>query len=405
MTRVKPCLLVLWAALAGCTGRQPADNTSQTVPQAETRLAPYQGELLDLAFGAASAIPVNPHISDRSTTQDTVVQTWLQLGQPERALRCVGQVENWRRGTGYADIAFYLVKHGAGKADVEPYLEQARQEAGKAEDWRKDRINVKIASTLAYLGQSREADQLATDVVPAETGKVPGVKAMVSDANGFEEQMKVLDGMVRPGNFDVVRNVLEIYGQMFGRFYADEQRRSRIEEKIKASWDKLPVFVRIDLILGMSRTASEHGDQAKAMELVDAAQGLMDVSEWPVEYRIPAAAKVAIARLLAGDKVKARADADALRSLFEAEGSKIVNVYRAGTIRPLAEAYQAMGDSAASLELYRRAVEAGVENPNSRPRAEDLAATCCSMALHGVQPDASLWSRIHTIQGGLGEPW
>jgi hypothetical protein len=348
---------------------------------------------------------VNPHVSDRSTAQDTVVQACLELGQPQRALRCVGGIGNWRRGTGYADVAFYLVKHGVGKADVEPYLEQARREAAKAEDWRRDRINVRIASTLAYLGENQEADRLATDVVPAETGKVPGVKAMVADANGFEEQMKVLDAMVRPGNFDVVRNVLEIYGQMFGRFYTDEQRRSRIEEKIKASWDKLPIFVRIDLILGMSRSALDHGDQAKALELVNVAQGLVDVSEWPVEYRIPVAAKVAVARFLAGDKVKAHADADASRALFGTEGRKIVNVYKAGAIRPLAEAYQAMGDSAASLELYRRAIEAGVENPNSRPRAEDLAATCCSMALHGVQPDASLWSRIHTIQGGLGEPW
>jgi hypothetical protein len=53
----------------------------------------------------------------------------------------------------------------------------------------------------------------------------------------------------------------------------------------------------------------------------------------------------------------------------------------------------------------RRFVEEGVENPNSRPRAEDLSATCRSMALHAVEPDADLWKRMRQIGDGLGPPW
>lgn len=64
-----------------------------------------------------------------------------------------------------------------------------------------------------------------------------------------------------------------------------------------------------------------------------------------------------------------------------------------------------MGDTAAALAVYKRAVEEGVHNPNSRPRAEDLSATCCSMALHGVEPDGSLWARMEDIRGRLGDPW
>jgi hypothetical protein len=64
-----------------------------------------------------------------------------------------------------------------------------------------------------------------------------------------------------------------------------------------------------------------------------------------------------------------------------------------------------MGDEAGALFVYRQAVEEGVENPNSRPRAEDLSATCCSMALHAVEPDAELWKRIRQISEQLGDPW
>ncbi len=405
MMRARLLLLVLWAGLTGCIGRQPANDARQTVSQSETRLAPYQGELLELAFAVASRIPVNPHIADRSTCQENVVKTCLELGEPERALRYADRIANWRRGSAYADLAAYYVRHGAKKDRVEPYLEASRQEAARAEDWHKARINVKIAGVLACLGEGQQADRLGADVEPSETGKVQASRAMASDANGLDEQVKIMDAMIAPGNFDVVRNVLEAYGQLFGRFYGDGPRRSQLEERIRASWDKLPVFVRIELLMTMAGSALDHQDPTKAQGLVDEGQQLMDAATWPAEYRIPMAARLAVLRFRSGGREKARLGTDALRGLFDAEKAGIPNIYRAGVLRPIAEAYQAIGDRRASLELYGRAVEAGVENPNSRPRAEDLAATCCSMALRGAQPDASLWGRIRTIQGGLGEPW
>jgi tetratricopeptide (TPR) repeat protein len=329
----------------------------------------------------------------------------LELGQPKRALRYIDQIEDWRRGADYADLAFYEVQHGATTSDVEPYLDQAAQEAAKAEDWRKDRINVKIAGTRAYLGQTHEASRLEKGVEPSEMGKVAGVKAMTSDANVFDEQVKALDAMIAPGQFDLIVNALEAYAQLFNRFYANEKRRSLVEEKIKASWAKMPVFARMELMMEMTGSALNHGDQAKALELVNETQQLMDDSQWPLEYRIQMAAKLSTVRFRAGDKEKAHANADAMRSLYESNGNTIVNVYRAGVLRPLAEAYQAMGDTAAALDIYGRALEAGIENPNSRPRAEDLAATCCSLAVHAVDPGPQLWGRIHKIREGLGDPW
>ena len=64
-----------------------------------------------------------------------------------------------------------------------------------------------------------------------------------------------------------------------------------------------------------------------------------------------------------------------------------------------------MGEQAAAFRTYALAVEAGIDNPNSRPRAEDLSATCRSMALHDVRPDAQLWARIRQVSEGLGPPW
>ena len=44
-------------------------------------------------------------------------------------------------------------------------------------------------------------------------------------------------------------------------------------------------------------------------------------------------------------------------------------------------------------------------NERALARAEDLAATCCSMALHGMEPNVELISRIHKIRDNLGDPW
>ena len=84
---------------------------------------------------------------------------------------------------------------------------------------------------------------------------------------------------------------------------------------------------------------------------------------------------------------------------------EIESLWRARTLRPLAEAYQSMGDGAMALALYKRVVADGAENPNARPRAEDLIATCCSMAVHGIQPDETLRARILEIERGLAPPW
>ena len=98
-----------------------------------------------------------------------------------------------------------------------------------------------------------------------------------------------------------------------------------------------------------------------------------------------------------------RIDASMPRMMPERE--QIVDIYRAGVLRDLAEAESVMGDAASALALYAQAVEEGVHNINSRPRAEDLSATCRSMAVHGVAPDPELRERMAAIFEGLGSPW
>jgi hypothetical protein len=242
-------------------------------------------------------------------------------------------------------------------------------------------------------------------VVEAESGKVDQVRARLADADAFEERTRKLDEQIAIGSLDITKNAVGAYAEFFDRFYDDARRRAQVEEKVKAAWGDLPVFIRIEVLMGLAESALAHADPVKALELVNEAQLYLDEGRWPLQHLLPRQAKLAALRFRAGDADRARADADAALAMFRADGDKIVDIYRAASLCPLAEAYQLMGDTASALVVYRLAVEEGAHNPNSRPRAEDLSATCCSMALSGVEPDAELWSRVRQIGATLGHPW
>ncbi len=393
-------VLFLGTATVGAIGDKP--------------LAGFQRELLDLAFQTATALPVEPHIKNRSRAQEAVVATCLELDQSRRALEYAERIDNWRRGAAYADIAFYSAQHGD-VSGARHCLDLARRISERVEDeavedasaqrWRTDRIRATIARTYLSLGQPEQAAQFEAGVAQSEAGEVEALKVARTDAEAFDEQLAALDSVVATGDFDQVRNALDSYAELYDRSYASEDRRAQVEAKIKAAWKKLPIMVHVELLMELSGYALDHEDRAKALALVEEAELLVNGSRWSPEDQLPVIARMAILRYRAGDEGKARSEADAALAMFDAARDRIVNIYRAGTLRPLAEAYRSMGDTAAALTVYKRAVEEGVENPNSRPRAEDLSATCCSMALHAVEPDAELWARLREVFEGLGQPW
>lgn len=402
-TRLDLFVLFFGMSLSLCLGCRPHNDARTSNTCEDAPLASYQAELLDIAFAAASAMPVFPHIKNRSRAQEEVVTACLELDQPQRAVRYIEQIENWRRGAGYADLALHCAQQRA-RGEVEPYLALAAQIAEKNEDWRKDRIKAKIAAARVYLGQSATRPKQQS-IPPSERGVVILAEAMTCAPESFDAQMEFLEKLIATEDFDIVKASLEACAELYSRSYDDPGMRTRLEERIKASWGSLPVFVRVELMMALADAALDHGDRAKALEWANEAKATMDAAQWQPRFGVPLMAKVAQRRFLAGDEAGAYADAQAALDLFNSSRETIVNIYRAEVIRPLAEAYHAMGEPAKALDLYKQAVEAGMENPNSRPRAEDLAATCCSMALHAFEPDTALWDRIREIRDCLGDPW
>ncbi|HTE06068.1 MAG TPA: hypothetical protein VK824_07725 [Planctomycetota bacterium] len=442
--------------LAGCSeGQAAADGagdaaSAASAPVQDAPLAAWQVELLETARRSASAIPLAPHVKDRSRAQEAVVTACLALDQPQRALAAAGQIENWRRGTGYAGVAAWAAEHGR-TAEAERLLKLAQGVAEHAESgadgegsqgWRKDRVRAAIGRTYLLLGRQEEAApflrasdetlagaaanaapaagaplESATDVPPtagpsaraeSTAGREAAARAEGAGAAGpadVEAQLEELDAAVAAGGFDRIHDGLEACAGLFDRFYAEASLRARAEDAVKGAWKKLPVAIGIDLLGKLADAALRHEDPVKALALVEEAQQLVDGRAWIPEDAVPLQARLAALRHRAGEQDAARRQIDAALALFDAEHLKIANVFRAGALRPVAEALQSMGDTAGARAVYRRAIQEGFVNPNSRPRAEDLSATCLSMAVHGVEPDAALTAEIGRMSDALGPPW
>jgi hypothetical protein len=397
------------AALPSSPKAEPVAAPDAAIALEDEAIAPFQARLLDLAYETASALPVQPHVKTRSRVQGEVVDACLKLDQPRRALGWLDRIQNWQRGLAYAELAFYCVQHGA-KDEVEPWLEVARKATEVSEEeigqaWRRDRIRAAMARTYLMLGRNAEAAKYSNSLADSESGSFQVLQAKLGEDEVLEEQLNALDGAIIAGDFEQVQGAMKVCAELFDRFYADEGRRSRIEEKMKASWGRLPVQFRIEITMDLADSAVAHGDSPKALALGEEARALIEGSRWRAEHRLPMLARLAGIRGRAGEAEKARAEADAVLAAYDADRDTIGSIYRAGALRPLAAAYNELGDAKTALAVYKRAVEEGVVNPNSRPRAEDLSATCCSMALEKVEPDAELAARMKQIFDGLKDPW
>ncbi len=367
-------------------------------------IADYQVKLLTVAFETATAIPLYPHRQDRARAQEKVVETCLKLDQPARAMDYTDKIKNWRRGVCYADLAFYCVKNGCDEKQVQPYLDIAVKESTAAAGWRRDNIKMKVARTHSILGNKEKADKFSQDLTESQRGKAGGATADLCDKD-FDQHVKSLEEMIETGNYDMTSNALTSFTELYMRFYKNARRRSVLEKKIMKYSGRLPIIIRIKLHMKLARNAIAHQDRKNALGIINIARNIFDDAKWTLRNKIPLMARLAEIRFLAGDKGKARSDLDAALAIFDENVGDIINIYRADALRPIAESYQTMKDTSAALAVYEKAVEHGVDNPNSKPRARDLSATCCSMALHDVEPDAELWERIQQISDGLGEPW
>lgn len=404
--------LFLGLASAGCrdAGQQESPAAEATVPPlADQPLVAFRVELLEIAFEAVSKMPANPHIKDRCRNQAVVFGACLELDQPRRALRYSERIDNWRRGIAYADYAIYCARHGHTHG-LDRWLKLASviSRQNEIEEHRRAQILARIATARVWMAaDTQPAIEIELDdPAPWQQGELDLAKAMRCDPATFSRQLDRLDRiMAAERDFDARRNALTAYGKLFARFFADSQKRALIEARIRQGLETMPPAIRVIVLESLAQAAIAHGDQPAATALVGDVQKLIDGARWPIDHRLRLAGPLCKLRGQAGDRAGAIAALDALMRLYEDGREQILSIDRAETLHPLAEAYGSLGDRAKSLSTYALALREGNANPNARPRCEDLAGLCCSMARNDIEPDEELWAGIRQTAANMKDPW
>jgi hypothetical protein len=399
-------LLTLSAGPASAPSFQEAPSAPHEATIADAPLAEYRAELLELAFQMASALPLDPHVKDRSREQEAVAITCYELDQPRRAERYVEDIANWRRGAGYADLALYCARNGAPE-EAERYLAQAAEvaawpEAEIKQAWRRDRIRAKIASVYLLLGRAAEAAPFRADLEASQREAVEEVQAELIGNEEFQAWFRRVNALFASDDFDQTSAGLTALTRAYGRFYANEERRDLLEETIRGAWTKVPAQLHFDVAFSLAHEALGNGDEEKARNLAEEASQAFAETNLDPRASITIAAGLVDLRYRAGDVERARREADATLATFQEERERIVDVFRAELLIPLAEAYAAMGARETAVAVYDLAIAEGLVNVNSRPRVEDLGLACRSMAKHAVEPSEASWEILREIAPTLG---
>ena len=353
-------------------------------------ISDFQTELLQIAFNAASAMPLKPHIKDRSRTQERVVNACFELEQPKTALKYIDQIANWRRGLGFADYAFYSAERGVTNG-IELLLEKAESIGRTAsQEWRTDKVLDRIHQVRSLMSHMA----------------LPKSDVRAEDSNAvFETEFNTIDKEFSSGEFDAIQAAMNSCCSLYETYYDRDELRARVEEKIDAIRGRLPVFIRLQYMNRMVHVALDHKDKQEAHRLLSETGRFISANTWPAQYHVKALADFASLQAECGDGDAAVTSLNEARNLYIQNVSSIINIDRADTLLPIAEAALVLNKPELAMDVYGQALRVLMENPNSRPRADDLVLICVSMALHAVEPNDALWQQIHEIKDGLGEPW
>ena len=381
-----------------------AKASGATVSPATAELTRSRTSLLATAFAVASRMPIDPHERDRSRVQEAVVQACLELGLLDQAAQLADQMQGWRQGNVIALLGQRYAALGQGDKARQCAARALRVDVGES-TWGKDFVDTEVARIYVKLGDEGKAYATVSSDRQAERGRIEAERTAKLPESQLDAQADVFDQAIATMNFDLVRGGIDGYLAWMDRVVDDASRRERALKALSAAFPGLPLDLQVKCHVQLADVLFAHGYKELATLQLDRASELFRATVFLPEDTALFGVIVAKSRIRMGDTNAARVELQRLRAEFEARAETIVNLRRAASWRSLADGYQLLGDTEDAGRCHAAALDAGALNPNARPRADDLSATCVSMAVSGFMPSTELLLRIEHIRAGLADPW
>ncbi|MDZ8120181.1 hypothetical protein [Pontiella agarivorans] len=396
---------------------------AETSSKTAVSMAPFQEQLLELAFSGVSEMPLRPHIKNRSRAQLKTARTCLELNSPDRAERFVNDIQNWQRWMGYADIAAYYAELGM-QEKAEDFLAKVYPALEMSEDIRSGKVAASTENPLidtlvdqryqAVLTRVEEVRRMSRKTVGtvAPEGRygevnaaILNAEAMVENAADTAEAIQRLKPLTTHKNFEIAYFGFHALVHAVDQHYDAVNLNRILNEEIKPALTRVPVFMKIDLYQEFAAIAVKHNDIESVLPILTELESMVESLKSGPRYYVTEAARVLQLMIKAGQDEKASEEVDLLLAYYREHRELIVNMERAARVCAVAEVYGALGKTDVALELYEEAIAEGTFNPNSRPQADDLNRICCSLALNHIEPGNLLWERLNEMRNDLGTPW
>ncbi|HKQ96570.1 MAG TPA: hypothetical protein VJV75_01715 [Candidatus Polarisedimenticolia bacterium] len=358
---------------------------------------------LDYAFRFASAIVPDP--KDRAKAQELAIDAFAATGAWDEAIRRADQVEGWRRGVVYADLAAGLARAGR-RDEAKALVDKAETVRVTVEGWQNPRIASHVAVALGALGETEKARSMAAQVASEDPQQYGGATAVheatrlagTGDVGAALRQLRSLDG----------NNELEvIWARVSGSLAigrrADAPTKSRVAalKEARTAAARLPLERRLEALIGIAATYDSLGRPGPARDVLrEAADAVAELPSGDAA-RIPFLIDLGGAWATAGSADRGRAALESAEPLV----ARALVIDQPGLYARVASGYRRIPDENEARRLDLKALDSAAAMTISRPRALAIAAICRQWGTDRVALDAPTRARLDGLLVGLGEPW
>lgn len=358
---------------------------------------------LDYAFRFASAIASDP--KDRAKAQELALEGFAAAGAFDEAAKRAEQIDGWRRGIVYADIAVRLASVGR-KEEALAFVQKAESVRVGVEGWQNPRIAARVAEAHAALGDAAQAGTMAADLATADpvqyAGHAAAVDAVGLAARGnFDEAMRRLDDLEGNPDLDVAWSRTTGYLALSRRQDASEAQRLAALRAARTAAGKLPIERQVEGLLQVATEFQAQGRRSESRKIIQGIDKAVRSAPMQGAEILPYLIEIGRAWAGLGEPDKARG------ALAEAQTMvpKALSIDQPGLLARIASAYRKIPDVTRAQALDEQALDVAARMPLSRPRALEIAAICRQLGQDGVAPDQALRVRLDGLLAGLGDPW
>ncbi|MCG3147969.1 MAG: hypothetical protein PCFJNLEI_01410 [Verrucomicrobiae bacterium] len=357
---------------------------------------------LEWAFRFASAVTADP--IDQAKAQEKIARDYITLGALTEAAQCASQINGWRRGIVWAEVAVAQAQRGQSNAALTAIHEAEIIQRAFRLDWQGARLRAHLTRAQAALDNLDAVRKLTAELSPEELAKGAASTASAQVAGG-QIAAALAELKLYEGTDDFDRNFQLLDGYLdLARHRSLTNLPAQREQVLDAAarvLQTMPPLRRGEVIPGLARDYHRVGAAAKAKPLLDAIEPVVLTWENEPRFQAPVLADLALAWRELGDTERAQ------RLLRQAETRATAGdpMDQPASCAAVAAAFAEIGDRAAAARLYDRGLAIAAGFVNARPRALSIAEICRSMGRQRWELDATWQARLTELAAGLKDPW